>query len=125
MAERLRRPLPDNDLSHSQEIIMTLQLNRNTTPIRMRNYGRIVQDMIAYASQLSPSQERDSLEVYIAQCMRQRNLVWNRDQEAGLSRVRDDIRRLSNGLLPCNSPAFEQLMGNTAPVANTKKKKNK
>jgi hypothetical protein len=43
----------------------------------------------------------------------------------GLSRVRDDIRRLSNGLLPCNSPAFEQLMGNTAPVANTKKKKNK
>ena len=104
---------------------MTLQLNRNTTPIRMRNYGRIVQDMIAYASQLSPSPERDSLEVYIAQCMRQRNLVWNRDQEAGLNRVRDDIRRLSNGLLPCNSPAFEQLMGNTTPVVNAKKKKNK
>ena len=102
---------------------MTLQLKRNTTPIQMRNYGRIVQDMIAYASQLSPSPERDALEVYIAQCMRQRNLVWNRDQEAGLSRVRDDIRRLSNGLLPCESPAFEQLMGISTPVANTIKKK--
>jgi len=123
MAERLWRPLPDNDLSYSKEIVMTLQLNRNTAPIRMRNYGRIVQDMIAYASQLSPSPERDSLEVYIAQCMRQRNLVWNRDQEAGLSRVRDDIRRLSNGLLPCDSPAFEQLMGNNTPVVNAKKKK--
>lgn len=123
MAERLWRSLPDDDLSYSKEIVMTLQLNRNTAPIRMRNYGRIVQDMIAYASQLSPSPERDSLEVYIAQCMRQRNLVWNRDQEAGLSRVRDDIRRLSNGLLPCDSPAFEQLMGNNTPVVNAKKKK--
>ena len=123
MAERLWRSLPDDDLSYSKEIVMTLQLNRNTAPIRMRNYGRIVQDMIAYASRLSPSPERDSLEVYIAQCMRQRNLVWNRDQEAGLSRVRDDIRRLSNGLLPCDSPAFEQLMGNNTPVVNAKKKK--
>lgn len=104
---------------------MTLQLNRNTTPIQMRNYGRIVQDMIAYASKLSPSPERDALEVYIAQCMRQRNLVWNRDQEAGLARVRDDIRRLSHGLLPCESPAFEQLMGISTPVVNAKKKKNK
>lgn len=123
MAERLWRSLPNDDLSYSKEIVMTLQLNRNTAPIRMRNYGRIVQDMIAYASQLSPSPERDSLEVYVAQCMRQRNLVWNRDQEAGLSRVRDDIRRLSNGLLPCDSPAFEQLMGNNTPVVNAKKKK--
>ena len=91
----------------------------------MRNYGRIVQDMIGYACTVENQSERESLEVYIAQCMRQRNLVWNRDQEAGLNRVRDDIRRLSNGLLPCDSPAFEQLMGNTAPVVNAKKKKNK
>ena len=100
-----------------------MELHRNTTPIQMRNYGRIVQDMIGYACSLPVGPERDSLEVYIAQCMRQRNLVWNRDQEAGLSRVRDDIRRLSNGLLPCDSPAFEQLMGNNTPVVNAKKKK--
>ncbi len=103
---------------------MTLQLNRNTAPIRMRNYGRIVQDMIAYATTLEPSQERDSLEVYIAQCMRQRNLVWNRDQEAGLQRVREDIIRLSDGKLTCDSPAFNQMMAQpNAPVTGQKKKK--
>lgn len=80
---------------------MTLQLNRNTAPIRMRNYGRIVQDMIQYATTLAPGEERDALENYIAQCMRQRNLVWNRDQESGIVRVKEDILRLSNGQLRC------------------------
>ena len=91
----------------------------------MRNYGRIVQDMIGYACTLPEGKERNSLELYIAQCMRQRNLVWNRDQEAGINRVREDIRRLSNGQLRCDSPAFEQIMAqpNTA-IQNPKKKKN-
>ena len=90
----------------------------------MRNYGRIVQDMIAYATTLEPSQARDSLELYIAQCMRQRNLVWNRDQEAGLQRVREDIIRLSDGKLTCDSPAFEQMMAQpNAPITGQKKKK--
>ena len=89
---------------------MAQQLNRNSSPIRMRNYGRIVQDMIAYAANLPAGAERDTLEVYIAQCMRQRNLVWNRDQESGLNRVREDLIRLSEGKLTCNSPAFKTLM---------------
>ena len=104
---------------------MTLQLKRDAAPIRMRNYGRIVQDMIAYASTVENRQERESLEVYIAQCMRQRNLVWNRDQEAGVARVREDIIRLSNGKLPCNSALFEQLVAqpNQNPANGGKKKK--
>lgn len=89
---------------------MTLQLRRASEPIRMRNYGRIVQDMISYAATLAPGQERDSLEVYIAQCMRQRNLTWNRDQEAGMERVKEDIIRLSDGKLRCESPIFEKGM---------------
>lgn len=101
-----------------------MELHRNTTPIRMRNYGRIVQDMIAYASSLNPGQERDSLEVYIAQCMRQRNMVWNRDQEAGINRVREDILRLSNGKLQCDSPVFVQLMAQPGASLGQKKKKN-
>ena len=76
----------------------------------MRNYGRIVQDMIRYAAGLPSGDEREKLEVYIAQCMRQRNLVWNRDQESGLNRVREDIIRLSGGKLTCDSPAFTALM---------------
>ena len=103
---------------------MTLQLHRDATPIRMRNYGRIVQDMIAYATTLDAGVERDSLELYIAQCMRQRNMVWNRDQEAGLGRVREDIIRLSNGKLRCDSPVFEQMMAQpNAPLMGQKKKK--
>jgi len=90
----------------------------------MRNYGRIVQDMIQYASTLPAGQERDSLEVYIAQCMRQRNLVWNRDQEAGINRVKEDIIRLSDGKLRCESPVFEQMMAQpNAPMKGVKKKK--
>ena len=92
----------------------------------MRNYGRIVQDMIRYACTLSDKQERESLELYIAQCMRQRNLVWNRDQESGLGRVREDIIRLSDGRLRCESPAFERLMAqgnNNQPSSQPKKKK--
>ena len=90
----------------------------------MRNYGRIVQDMIAYTADMEPGRERDTLEVYIAQCMRQRNLVWNRDQEAGMARVREDIIRLSGGKLTCDSPAFEHVMANPgAPIVPKKKKK--
>lgn len=106
---------------------MTYHLNRNTSPIKMRNYGRIVQDMIAYAATIEDSMERDSLELYIAQCMRQRNLVWNRDQEVGLQRVKEDIIRLSDGHLNCSSSAFERLMAQPNAVANNvqKKKRNK
>jgi hypothetical protein len=102
---------------------MSLQLNRNAAPIKMRNYGRIVQDMIAYASTLPAGQERDSLEVYIAQCMRQRNLVWNRDQEAGVNRVKEDIIRMSQGKLRCESQAFEQILMQPNSLATGKKKK--
>lgn len=89
----------------------------------MRNYGRIVQDMIGYASTLPAGKERDSLEVYIAQCMRQRNLVWNRDQEAGVGRVKEDIIRLSGGKLRCESPAFGQMMAQPNAQMGQKKKK--
>jgi len=103
---------------------MALQLRRDTTPIRMRNYGRIVQDMLAYAATMPAGRERDSLEVYIAQCMRQRNLVWNRDQEAGINRVKEDIIRLSDGKLRCESPAFEKILAQpNAPIKGIKKKK--
>ena len=103
---------------------MALQLRRDASPIRMRNYGRIVQDMIQYAATMAPGAARDSLEVYIAQCMRQRNMTWNRDQEAGIYRVREDIRRLSDGRLTCDSPAFERIMANpNAPLMGRKKKK--
>jgi hypothetical protein len=95
----------------------------------MRNYGRIVQDMIGYACTVENQAERESLEVYIAQCMRQRNMVWNRDQESGIGRVKEDILFLSKGALKCDSEAFNQLLaqngGTQTPNNGSKKKKNK
>lgn len=75
------------------------QLSRKTTPIKMRNYGRIIQDMIEYACVLQDSEQREALVGYIAQCMRQKNTVWNRDQESGVARIAEDIERLSDGKL--------------------------
>ena len=74
-------------------------IRRNTTPIRMRNYGRILQDTIEYACTLSDPAERQALTLYIAQCMRQKNLVWNKDQETGIERIKNDLHVLSNGRL--------------------------
>ena len=102
-----------------------MELHRNTKPIQMSNYGRIVQDMIGYACSLPVGPERDSLEVYIAQCMRQRNLVWNRDQETGLNRVKEDIIRLSDGKLQCESPLFMQFMAQPGMVGMGQKRKKK
>lgn len=106
---------------------MAFHLNRNTTPILMRNYGRIVQDMIAYACTIEDAHERESLEVYIAACMSQRNLVWNKDQEVGMARVKEDIIRLSKGVLTCSSNAFERLMAQPTQLPNgiNNKKKRK
>ncbi len=104
---------------------MKQTLTRNTTPIRMRNYGRIIQDMIAYACTIENRQEREALVLYIAQCMRQKNLVWNKDQEAGLNRVREDIERLSAGKINCNFPAFDALPVSRMAFSDQNKKKKR
>lgn len=89
-------------------------LKRHTSPIRMRNYGRILQDMVAYTCTVEDKEEQETLLVYIAQSMRQKNMVWNKDQDASLGRIKEDIITLSDGKLNCDFPAFEQVF--TAPV---------
>ena len=85
-------------------------ISRNSEPIKMRNYGRIIQDMIRVA-QLEPDKaSREKLTIYIAQCMRQRNMVWNKDQEIGTQRIKDDIRTLSNGGLSTDFAGFDEAM---------------
>ncbi len=76
-----------------------IAIRRNTTPIKMRNYGRIIQDTIEYACTLTDPSERQALTAYIAQCMRQKNLTWNRDQESGMERIKADLHTLSDGRL--------------------------
>lgn len=85
-----------------------MQLNRKTTPIKMRNYGRIIQDMIEYACRMEDAQQREALVSYVAQCMRQKNAVWNRDQDSGIARVAEDIERLSGGVLHYEMPQAQE-----------------
>lgn len=83
---------------------------RNTSVVRMRNYGRIIQDMVQLAVNEQDAEKRQSMVIYIAQCMRQKNALWNREQESGVDRLKDDIRILSQGVLQCDFPEFEEML---------------
>lgn len=83
---------------------------RKTSIVRMRNYGRIIQDMVQLAVQEVDMDKRQSMIVYIAQCMRQKNALWNREQESGVERLKEDIALLSHGKLQCDFPEFDEMM---------------
>jgi hypothetical protein len=76
----------------------------------MRNYGRIIQDMVQLAVNEPDVEKQQAMVVYIAQCMRQKNAIWNREQESGIERLKDDISVLSHGALKCDFPEFDEMM---------------
>lgn len=92
---------------------------RKTTSVRMRNYGRIIQDMVQLAVEEQDLDKRQAMIVYIAQCMRQKNATWNRELESGVERLKDDLSILSHGQLSCDFAAFDETMEKLAqrPVA--------
>ena len=84
---------------------------RKTSVVRMRNYGRIIQDMVQLAVNEQDAEKREAMVVYIAQCMRQKNAMWNRELESGVERLKEDIKLLSNGALDCSQyPMFDDIM---------------
>lgn len=83
---------------------------RKTTIVRMRNYGRIIQDMVLLAANEQDVEKQQAMTIYIAQCMRQKNAQWNKEQESGIDRLKDDLLVLSNGVLKCDFPEFEETM---------------
>ena len=78
--------------------------------VRMRNYGRIIQDMVQLAANEVDLEKQHAMTIYIAQCMRQKNALWNREQESGLERLKEDIAVLSHGKLQCDFPEFDEMM---------------
>lgn len=83
-------------------------LRKDLNPIKMRNYGRILQDVVTYVCGLEDSPRRRALTIYVAQCMRQKNLIWNKDQESGLDRIKADIVKISEGKLNGDFPGFDE-----------------
>ena len=109
---------------------MTDKLKCNIAPVRMRNYGRIIEDMVALAAKEQDSGKRKAMVIYIAQCMRQKNAQWNKETDSGIQRLREDIYELSNGVLNCDFPEFEEItrklsVRNTNHELNNQSKKKK
>lgn len=100
--------------------------------VRMRNYGRIIQDMVKLAVEEKDVENQHAMTIYIAQCMRQKNAQWNKEQESGIERLKEDIEILSNGELRCDFEEFEEMLRKLSlrPVSvfersNGQKKKKK
>ena len=98
----------------------------------MRNYGRIIQDMVQLAAKEQDMEQQQAMTIYIAQCMRQKNAQWNKEQESGIERLKEDIEILSNGELRCDFEEFEEMLRKLSlrPVSvyersNGQKKKKK
>lgn len=97
---------------------------RRQDPIRMRNYGRIIQDMVTYAVSLTDTFQRQNMTIFVARCMRQKNATWNKDPESGIERLREDIAVLSDNMLDTSFPEFQATLVKTAgtmPQPNTAK----
>lgn len=91
--------------------------------IKLRNYGRILQDLVAYATTIEDEQKRKAATIYIARCMRQKNQIWNKDFESGVERLREDIAILSHGKLSTDFPEFAEELCHTDAPAELKRPK--
>ena len=101
-------------------------LKYNSSPIRMRNYGRILQEMIAVAAKEQDEATRKKMTIFIARSMRCKNMAWNKDQEAGMARIKQDILTLSEGRLSCDFPEFEaEYQRNVPNIPSQQGKKKK
>ena len=89
-------------------------------PIKMRNYGRIIQDMVTVACTEEDAAKRQQMIIYIGQCMRQKNTIWNKDQDTSFERVKSDLAVLSNGRLDTSFPELEAEL--SKPLTKAKKK---
>lgn len=89
-----------------------------TDAIKLRNYGRILQDLVDYATTITDEQQRQAATIYIARCMRQKNQIWNKDFESGVQRLKEDIYTLSDGKLSTSFPEFDEIMTHASTISS-------
>ena len=99
-------------------------LQYRTDAIKLRNYGRILQDLVAYATTIPDEQQRQAATIYIARCMRQKNQIWNKDFESGVQRLKEDIYTLSDGKLSTSFPEFEEALIHAGSIVEPMQKKD-
>jgi hypothetical protein len=107
---------------HSKPQPMSLPQN----DIRLRHYGRLVQEMLDKLTTMPDGPERDELTRLTANQMKRDLVQWGHgsiDDE----KVADDMARLTDGLiqLDLNSFRFERVVLDEAPIGGKKNKKRK
>ena len=95
-----------------------------TDAIKLRNYGRILQDLVTYATTIDDEQQRRDATIYIARCMRQKNQIWNKDFESGVQRLKEDISVLSDGRLSTSFAEFDEAMAHINASVDVPAKKD-
>ena len=93
---------------------MVNALRHRSDAIKLRNYGRIIQDLVAYVTTIEDKEKRQDATIFVARCMRQKNQIWNKDFESGIDRLREDIHILSDGKLPTDFPEFAEALSRPA-----------
>ena len=115
---------------HPEELhLQPEKLPYNLSPIRMRHYGRIIQDMVQEAVNEPDIERKQYLICRLANKLKQQYLTWNKDQ-VETQRIIDDIHLLSHGKLSCDFEGFEllhawQLVPKKPNPPHEKKKKKK
>ncbi len=87
-------PIPDPNTIHPKPDTLEYPQHR----IRYKHYGHTVEDMIARARQMPPSEKRQQMTEAIANFMKMAYVTWNKDSVADESIIAD-LTELSNGEL--------------------------
>lgn len=96
----------------------------DSAPIRYRHYGLFVQQLIEKAAEMEPGEERQALELLIANHMKKLMLAVNREGVED-AKIFKDLRMMSHGAISLD-PEFVHLHEfKQAPTPSGKKKKKK
>jgi hypothetical protein len=92
--------------------------------IRNRHYGRIVEEMIAYATTLEEGEEREQLIELICIQMKKNYVAWNKDNVED-KKILDDLRIYSNGAIDITGKEIRTSQnGNHQQQRNNKRNNN-
>jgi len=93
-------------------------------PMRMRHYGRIVQQMVEKVRQMPQGPERDEVILLVANQMKKQMLAVNPDGVED-ARIFKDLADMTRGEIRLNPAETSLHQFRAAPVASAKSKKKK
>lgn len=117
-------------MPHPEELHLNPErLPYSSSPIRMRHYGRIIQNMVQACLDETDVERQNYLINRLANKLKQQYLLWNKDQVEP-ERIIEDISLLSDGKLRCDFEDFQlmhawQLVPKKTQQQHDNKKKKK